>query len=171
MNELLGRRRARRGVVKRKLTKSEQMARVRSRDTQPELLFRRALWHSGCRYRLRSGLPGSPDIVFPSARVAVFIDGCFWHRCPLHYTAPVRNADFWRSKVERNVARDDMANEQLNAAGWAVVRIWEHEILSEIDRVASSVVQVVRERRSVSWPGGRRRREGLRLAGSSSSAR
>ena len=87
----------------------------------------------------------------------------------LHRARPQRGLLAVQGRAQRG--EDNMANEQLNAAGWAVVRIWEHEILSEIDRVASSVVQVVRERRSVSWPGGRRRREGLRLAGSSSSAR
>ena len=111
---------ARRKRRRRKLTKSEQMARVRSKDTQPELILRRALWRRGCRYRLHVSLPGTPDMIFPGARVAVFIDGCFWHRCPEHYTEPAENGDFWRRKIERNVSRDASANERLAEAGWMV---------------------------------------------------
>ena len=75
---------------KRKLTKSEQMARVRSKDTEPEMVLRKALWKSGLRYRLRPGLPGTPDLAFVGRKVAIFVDGCFWHGCPEHYTCPVR---------------------------------------------------------------------------------
>ena len=122
------------------------MARVRSKDTRPELVLRRALWRSGFRYRLHAKLPGSPDIVFGGARVAVFVDGCFWHKCPHHYTAPARNADFWHEKVEKNVARDRAADRRLCAAGWLVLRIWEHEIFSEIEAAIERVGQSVRGR-------------------------
>lgn len=135
--------------AKRRLTKSEQMARVRSKDTRPELVLRRVLWHGGLRYRLHANLPGSPDIVFNNVRVAVFVDGCFWHGCPKHYTAPIRNADFWRGKIETNVARDRAVDEQLGAAGWVVLRIWEHEVLSEIETAMERVERLVRERRRI----------------------
>lgn len=125
------------------------MARVRSKNTQPELLLRRALWRIGCRYRLYQKLPGKPDIVFSGLRIAVFVDGCFWHRCPKHYKEPVRNAGFWRAKIERNVCRDRIADEQLRAAGWMVLRFWEHEILSDIEAVVRKVEEVLQERRAV----------------------
>ena len=86
-------------------------------------------------------------MVFPGARVAVFIDGCFWHRCPEHYTEPAENADFWRGKIERNVSRDLSANERLAAAGWMVLRFWEHEVISEIEAVVERVERASRERR------------------------
>ena len=125
------------------LTKSEQMARVRSAETGPELALRRAIWSMGGRYRLRPRLPGTPDVVFPRARLAVFVDGCFWHGCPEHYRAPKANADFWRTKVERNMSRDRRVDEQLVTAGWRVLRVWEHEIRSDAATVATTVLAVV----------------------------
>ena len=124
------------------------MARVRSRDTQPEVILRRALWRRGCRYRMHGSLPGTPDIVFPGARVALFVDGCFWHRCPEHYTEPATNVDFWRGKIERNVSRDSIVNERLAAAGWMVLRVWEHEVISGIGAVVERVERAVRGRRN-----------------------
>ncbi len=119
----------------RKLTKSEQMARVRSKDTAPELVLRRALWSAGLRYRLGQRLPGSPDLAFVGPRIAVFVDGCFWHGCPEHYTRPVRNSDFWAKKLERNVRRDRQADESLRSMGWTSIRVWEHEIVEDVGEV------------------------------------
>lgn len=129
------------------LTKSEQMARVRSRNTSPELLLRKRLWHAGYRYRLHKKLPGSPDISFPGARLAVFVDGCFWHACPAHYTAPVRNSEFWKAKIERNVARDRSADRQLAELGWSVVRVWEHEVACDLERIVTTVRRAIQKRR------------------------
>jgi DNA mismatch endonuclease (patch repair protein) len=131
----------------RRLTKSEQMAKVRSRNTGPELALRSTLWRRGFRYRLTPRLPGTPDLCFISERVAVFVDGCFWHGCPLHYTAPVRNADFWKRKLERNVARDAMVNETLTAAGWTVVRIWEHQLTSNLTEVVDQIAKLISVRK------------------------
>lgn len=76
------------------------------------------------------------DLVFPSPKVVVFIDGCFWHGCPTHYREPKSNADYWRSKIARNKARDKTVNEVLAAAGWLVLRYWSHEEASEVaDRI------------------------------------
>jgi DNA mismatch endonuclease (patch repair protein) len=122
-----------RRVKGRKLTKSEQMARVRSRDTAPETLLRRTLWAAGLRYRVRPRLPGTPDLAFPRARVAVFVDGCFWHGCPRHYTAPAANAGFWGAKLSRNLSRDRKVDRALSESGWTVVRIWEHEVTEDAD--------------------------------------
>lgn len=129
----------RRGIKKRKLTKSEQMARVRSKDTEPEITLRKALWRAGVRYRLRPTLPGTPDIAFLRQRIAIFVDGCFWHGCPEHYTRPVRNAEFWIGKVDRNVRRDRTADKRLSELGWKVVRVWEHEITQDVYAVVRRV--------------------------------
>jgi len=99
-----------------------------TKDSKPEMQLRRALHALGLRYRLhRKDLPGKPDIVFPSARVAVFVDGCFWHRCPEHYVAPKNNAEFWEQKIQKNVDRDRRQDAELAELGWDSVRVWEHE--------------------------------------------
>lgn len=103
----------------------------RRRDTGPEMAIRTLLHRSGLRYRVdyRVGTGRSaprPDIAFTRARVAVFVDGCFWHSCPKHGTLPMANREFWKSKLERNVERDRENDAALEAMGWTVIRIWEH---------------------------------------------
>ncbi len=122
----------------KRLTRSENMARIRSRDTKPELLLRKALWAAGCRYRLYCDLPGRPDLAFLRKRLAVFVDGCFWHGCPVHYTAPRTREQFWKSKLEKNVRRDIAADEALISQGWRVIRIWQHD-LKDIDAVVRNI--------------------------------
>lgn len=103
------------------------------RDTSPELAVRRELWHRGSRgYRVdrNLGLPGvrrRADIAFVGARLAVFIDGCFWHACPEHGSHPRSNRDYWSEKLSRNVRRDRETDRLAREEGWRVVRIWEHE--------------------------------------------
>lgn len=115
------------------------MARQPRRDTAPELALRRALHARGVRFRLhRRDLPGRPDIVLVSARVAVFVDGCFWHRCPLHFVAPRANGAWWAAKLAANCARDERDDARLAELGWTSVRIWEHEEPgAAADRLAS----------------------------------
>lgn len=137
----------RRSATRRKLSKSEQMARVRSKDTGSELTLRKAVWKEGLRYRLHTRLPGTPDLAFPGARVAIFVDGCFWHGCPDHYTRPVRNAEFWRAKLKRNRDRDKRVDRELKAAGWLVVRIWEHELRDDLSVCVRRVHRAVSRRR------------------------
>lgn len=120
------------------------MARVRSKNTLPEIALRRALWRLGFRYRLHSALPGSPDIVLPRYRTALFVDGCFWHGCPDHYRAPITNGGFWSAKLERNLRRDAKADGDLVAMGWHVVRIWEHEIRADLDGVSRRIAEELR---------------------------
>ncbi|RMH24522.1 MAG: very short patch repair endonuclease [Planctomycetota bacterium] len=122
------------------------MRRVRARDTSCELALRRALHARGLRYRLRIDLPGRPDVVFVAARVAVFVDGCFWHGCPEHCRRPASNRDYWRAKIERNMARDARVTRELSAAGWRVVRLWEHEVGASPARCAARVEGIVRRR-------------------------
>lgn len=108
-----------------------RMARVRQRGTDVEIELRRALHALGLRYRLQVPLSRKPrrvaDIVFIGARVAVFVDGCFWHGCPLHATWPKENAGFWRAKIEANRARDADTTRRLRELGWEVIRVWSHE--------------------------------------------
>lgn len=127
--------------------KARNMRAVKRRDTKPEWQLRRALHAAGLRYRvdLRVVLAGGavrPDVVFPGRRVAVFVDSCFWHACPEHGTMPATNVEFWTAKLARNAARDAESDALLEAAGWRVVRAWEHEptevtvarIRTELDR-------------------------------------
>lgn len=121
------------------------MGRVRQQGTGIELVLRRALWASGLRYRLKTKprLPGRPDIVFPGARVAVFIDGCFWHGCPWHGTRPKTRSEFWASKIARNRERDSEVDARLSAMGWTVIRFWEHDIRDGLSKCVADVVTVV----------------------------
>jgi len=124
------------------LTKKQRsycMSRIRGRDTRPELALRRAAWAAGLRYRVKNGLKGRPDIVFASARLAVFVDGCFWHGCPLHSVKPKTRAVFWAGKIDRNRVRDVEVKAELKREGWAVLRFWEHEIKGQLPRVVSRI--------------------------------
>lgn len=115
------------------------MSRNRGRDTKPEIRLRKACWAIGMRYTLNAKLLGRPDFIFPVKKVAVFVDGCFWHGCPEHYQAPITRADFWRTKIEKNRARDRHVTDELRAQGWTVVRIWEHVVRSDLPNAVSLV--------------------------------
>ena len=105
----------------------------RRRDTTPELTLRRALHAAGLRFRVDVPLPFDrrrrADVVFPRQKVAIFVDGCFWHRCPEHYVAPKSNTGFWADKAAANVERDRDTDTQLENLGWSVLRFWEHDDL------------------------------------------
>ncbi|PPG48361.1 hypothetical protein C5C27_17630, partial [Rathayibacter sp. AY2B7] len=111
----------------------------RGRDTKAELRIRSALHAAGLRYRLQRKVPGSSrrtmDVAFPRQRIAVFIDGCFWHGCPVHHTVSKTNAGFWAEKVTRNRERDRDTDRLLREAGWIALRFWEHEDPDEVVRV------------------------------------
>lgn len=119
----------------------------KSRDTKPELALRSAVHALGLRYRVSAkplaGLRRTADLVFPRAKVAVFLDGCFWHGCPEHHTVATANAKFWSEKVQNNRTRDRDTDGRLADAGWSSVRIWEHEDPAE---AALRVERVVRGR-------------------------
>lgn len=121
-----------------------RMQQQRERDTGLERRIRTLLHAHGLRFRLhRRLLPNSRrevDIVFASARVAVFVDGCFWHGCPDHATWPKNNAEFWRDKIEANRHRDAETSDRLRELGWTVIRVWEHELPEEAaERIRSAV--------------------------------
>jgi DNA mismatch endonuclease, patch repair protein len=110
------------------LTRSENMSRIRSANTKPELIVRRALSAAGFRYRLHQNTPGGKaDLVMVRHKVAIFIDGCFWHGCPHHYVHPRSNWPFWDKKLRENVDRDRRQTRALLEQGWKCLRVWEHE--------------------------------------------
>lgn len=110
---------------------SRRLAKVRQQGTKAELELRHELYHMGLRYRVSYVVLNKPrrvaDIAFPGLKIAVFVDGCFWHGCPEHASWPKQNVDFWREKIETNRARDIDTNMRLQANGWQVIRVWEHE--------------------------------------------
>ncbi|MET8436641.1 very short patch repair endonuclease [Streptomyces sp900116325] len=124
------------------------MQAIRSRDTKPERLIRRIVHANGLRYRVAAqplpDLRRTADMVFRPAKVAVFIDGCYWHGCPEHYVPPKTNPGYWSDKVARNMARDRETDQRLTEAGWLVLRFWEHQ---DSDACALTIVNTVRERR------------------------
>lgn len=129
------------------------MSEARRRDTKPEIDVRRLLHARGLRYRVAYPVPGmarrSIDIAFTRAKIAVFLDGCFWHGCVDHGTRPRANTGWWDAKLQRNAARDSETNDVLRAAGWQVLRFWEHEA-PEV--VAARIVAAVGRRVEVRAP-------------------
>ena len=123
---------------------SERMKRMPTKDSKPELRLRKAIYGLGFRYRLhRKDLPGKPDIAFGPAKVAVFVDGCFWHNCPEHGTIPKNNREWWLEKFQRNRERDTLKDEQLKEMGWLPVHVWEHE---DPDTAARNIKKLIKER-------------------------
>lgn len=120
------------------------MSKVRQKGTAAEISLRKELYRRGMRYRVNFVVLKKPrrvaDIIFLGLRIAVFVDGCFWHGCPVHATWPKQNAEFWRQKIEANRRRDVDTNEKLRAIGWNVLRFWEHESPSS---AAETIVQLV----------------------------
>jgi DNA mismatch endonuclease, patch repair protein len=118
--------------------RSRLMARVRTRDTAPELALRRGLWAAGVRgWRLHPRLPGKPDLAWKARRLAVFVDGAFWHGHPDHYHG--QSGRFWDEKIARNRARDRRVDAELRAMGWVVLRLWDFEIEQDL---AASIARV-----------------------------
>lgn len=118
------------------------MSRQRRRDTAPEVELRRRLHAHGLRFRVDAPIPGLPrrraDVLLTRARIAVFVDGCFWHACPVHGTSPVANSVWWADKLATNVARDRATDAHLTELGWLVLRFWEHD---DPDVAAESIVR------------------------------
>lgn len=115
----------------------DEMRKMPRRDTKPELALRKELYRRGIWYRVNlGGLPGRPDIALTRAKIAVFVDGCFWHACPVHGTLPRNNRDWWHAKLARNVERDREKDAALVALGWIPLHYWEHD---DIDEVADEI--------------------------------
>jgi len=129
------------------LTRSEIMKRVKQKDTAAELALRSALHGLRLRYRLHRRIEGVViDVVFPTAKVAVFVDGCFWHGCPLHATFPKSNQSYWLPKLAENKERDQRQSKKLRTAGWAVIRLWEHECLPTTRKTTRRIAQAISRR-------------------------
>jgi DNA mismatch endonuclease, patch repair protein len=128
--------------------RSAVMARIRGQDTSPERVLRKAIWRSGLRYRvgLRT-FAGRPDVVFTRSKIAIFVDGCFWHGCPEHYVKPRSKCDFWASKLRLNFERDCRQTQALTGEGWRVYRIWEHEVFESLPLVVSEIQRMVTDER------------------------
>lgn len=121
----------------------------KGRNTAPEIAVRANLHRSGLRYRVDYSPLGNrrrADIVFTRLKVAVFIDGCFWHGCPLHATSPATNVGYWEPKLRRNRERDNETNDELRRAGWTVVRFWEHE---DAEAIAQAIGRLILSRRDL----------------------
>lgn len=120
----------------------------RSRDTRPEIRLRQELYALGLRYRVAqhpiAGFRRTADVVFRPTKIAVFVDGCFWHSCPQHGSLLLRNRDYWVSKLDQNVRRDAETNSVLKAHGWQVIRVWEHEVAAQ---AATRIARRVKFRR------------------------
>ena len=132
---------------KKPISRSENMRRIRSKDTKIEVMLRRELWRRGLRYRKNAkGIPGRPDIAFPGAKVAVFVDSEFWHGKFLmegRYI-PKTNREFWVNKIKSNIERDKAVNKKLEEQGWTVVRFWGEEVEKLLDKCADKVEAILK---------------------------
>ena len=120
--------------------RSKNMRAIKGKNTKPEMKLRRALWSRGWRYKIHNkDIMGKPDIVFKKYNLIIFIDGCFWHKCPKCFKMPASNVEFWRNKINKNVERDKKVNKILVEEGWNVLRFWEHEIKKNFNEVVGKV--------------------------------
>lgn len=130
---------------------AKSMRSNRGRDTSLELRVRRELHRRGLRYRVDiaplPGLSSRADVVFTRMRIAVYLDGCFWHACPIHGAHPIRNSEYWQPKLARNQERDAEATQALQDAGWVVLRFWEHEdTTAVVDAIQVAVASCSKKR-------------------------
>lgn len=136
---------------------SRRMAKVRQKGTDAEMALRREMYRIGLRYRIDYEVLRRPrrvaDIAFPGRKIAIFVDGCFWHGCPEHATWPKRNAEFWRQKIEANWKRDADTNDRLQSLGWTVLRFWSHESPVEAAKVVARVVAMADSKPRISSSG------------------
>jgi DNA mismatch endonuclease (patch repair protein) len=123
--------------------RSEIMSKIHSKNTRLEVNFRKRLWALGLRYRLHYKIPGKPDVVIVSRKTAIFIDGCFWHKCKKCYRKPHSNKRYWEKKIQHNLERDKETNNILRSQGWIVIRIWEHEINKNLEAAAQKIIKQI----------------------------
>ncbi|WP_460373375.1 very short patch repair endonuclease [Methanocalculus sp. MC3] len=126
--------------------RSRNMSAIRGKDTKPELIIRSLLYSRGVRgYRIHYDLPGKPDLVFIKMKVAIFIDGCFWHKCPQCFREPQKNRDFWMEKINGNFERDLRVNAELSGDGWTVLRFWEHDVRNDPESIVNSIAGTIQK--------------------------
>jgi len=122
--------------------RSKVMASIGGKNTRPEITIRKMLWQKGIRYRIHNNTVfGTPDISIKKKKIAVFIDGCFWHGCSRCYREPTTNVEFWRNKVENNKKRRNKVRTQLRKDGWNVQEFWEHQVNSRPQDVISLIIK------------------------------
>ena len=120
------------------------MSRIRAKNTGPEVKLRKMLFVEGIRgYRIHYKLPGKPDIVFTKKKIAIFIDGCFWHKCPVCFQEPETRKEFWMKKIQSNIDRDKKVNEQLKDEGWTVMRFWEHDVRKNPESIVKKIAEIL----------------------------
>jgi DNA mismatch endonuclease, patch repair protein len=133
-----------------KAKRSWIMSRVKGRNTTPEIKLRQALWRKGLRYRVNlDTLPGKPDIVFSKAKVAIFVDGDFWHGKKLTATRLGLMSDYWQNKINRNANRDTRNNALLTQMGYSVFRFLESEITNHVDEIVVQILQIIEEKQNI----------------------
>ncbi|CDE59149.1 dNA mismatch endonuclease patch repair protein Vsr [Fusobacterium sp. CAG:439] len=124
------------------------MRAIQSRGTKIEVLVCKALWNNGIRYRKNvKTLPGKPDIAIKKSKIVIFLDSCFWHKCPLHFKRPKSNLDYWDKKIARNVERDKEVNNFYIENSWHILRIWEHQLNNkeEIEHTIKDIIDFIRK--------------------------
>lgn len=121
--------------------RSQIMSRIRSKETKLELKFKELL--KGLRFSYQPKIKGKPDFALKKYKIAIFIDSCFWHKCPKHFRQPSTNKKYWISKIDRNVERAKEVNNQLKNKGWKVLRFWEHEIKGNSKKCLSIIKEVL----------------------------
>lgn len=130
--------------VHTKEQRSKNMKAIRSKNTKMEVLVSKYLWNNGIRFRKNvKNLFGKPDIAIKKYKVVIFLDSCFWHKCPEHFIKPSSNIKFWEDKIAANVARDFKVNEYYKNKGWHVLRIWEHEIKKDFDNTMVKIIKFI----------------------------
>jgi DNA mismatch endonuclease (patch repair protein) len=128
--------------------RSKNMRAIRSTGSLLESSVSKALWKRGYRFRKNvQKLAGRPDIAIKKYKIVIFIDSCFWHSCPLHGNRPSSNTDYWDKKLKRNIHRDQEVNEFYAAAGWNVLRIWEHELKQDFDNTIDRIIHFIEQSR------------------------
>lgn len=133
--------------VHNKKQRSYNMSQIRNRNTKPEILLRKELFSRGMRgYRVSHKLIGKPDITYTQLKIAIFVDGCFWHKCHKCFVSPKTNKSFWISKIKGNIKRDKYINRRLKDEGWTVIRLWEHDVKKDLDKCVKKIKIHLREK-------------------------
>ena len=124
--------------------RSYNMSRIRSVNSKPEIKLRKEIWQRGIRgYRLHQKIAGRPDLVFTKKKVAIFVDGCFWHQCPTCFVRPKSNNEYWDAKISRNVERDAEVVRLLSEEGYYVIRLWEHDVQKNTNHCVDLISQAL----------------------------
>lgn len=125
-----------------KKQRSYNMSQIKGKNTKPEILLRKLLGLNNVKgYRIHHELIGKPDIVFPKKKIAVFIDGCFWHKCKKCFVEPETRKKFWIEKINGNVKRDKEVNRVLRKKGWKILRFWEHQVRKSPNKIVSKIIE------------------------------